>query len=166
MNVTDAQKQQIARWLDEGAKLSEIQSRLAEAGVSLTYMELKFLLSDLQLKPKDAAPPPEVADLKVPASGSPPAQPAPPAPNPASQPTPPPVGAPGAAVQLTVDQITKPGSIVSGKVTFTDGVSAEWFLDQMGRLGLTGPDKAYRPPAADVAEFQKQLQSELMKLGF
>jgi len=165
MNVTDEQKRQIALWLEEGLKLSQIQVRLSEAGVSLTYMDLKFLLSDLQLKPKDIEPPAETPALGGASANAAP-QPSP-ATNPAAPLASPPTGAaPGGAVRLTVDQITKPGAIVSGKVTFTDGVSAEWFLDQMGRLGLAGPDKAYRPPADDVAEFQKQLQTELAKLGF
>ena len=31
---------------------------------------------------------------------------------------------------MSVDQITKPGAIVSGKVTFSDGQIADWYLDQ------------------------------------
>ena len=66
---------------------------------------------------------------------------------------------------LTVDQIARPGTMVSGNVTFSDGQSAGWYLDQTGRLGLAAEDKTYRPPPADIAEFQTLLQNELAKLG-
>jgi hypothetical protein len=72
--------------------------------------------------------------------------------------------APG-KVSVTVDQLTRPGAMVSGKVKFSDGKTAEWILDQAGRLGLVPSDKGYKPPAADVQEFQIALQQELQKLG-
>ena len=54
MNLDEAQKQKVAGWLEEGLKLSEIQKKLAsEFGLSLTYMEMRFLLDDLKLKPKE-----------------------------------------------------------------------------------------------------------------
>jgi hypothetical protein len=56
--------------------------------------------------------------------------------------------------------------MVSGKAKFSDGKTAEWFLDQAGRLGLAPSEKGYKPPAADLQEFQIALQSELQKLGF
>jgi len=56
--------------------------------------------------------------------------------------------------------------VVSGKVTFSDGNSADWYLDQMGRLGLVPGQQGYRPPQADLQTFQEQLQQELQSLGF
>src|SRR5438309_8931155 len=54
MNLDEAQRQKVAGWLEEGLKLSEIQKRLAsEFGLSMTYMEMRFLLDDLKLKPKE-----------------------------------------------------------------------------------------------------------------
>jgi hypothetical protein len=77
---------------------------------------------------------------------------------------------PGAAapsnVSVSVDQLTKPGALVSGKVKFSDGKSADWFLDQTGRLGLAPAEKGYKPPAADLQDFQITLQNELQKLGY
>jgi hypothetical protein len=67
---------------------------------------------------------------------------------------------------VSVDQLARPGAVVSGKVTFSDGKSADWYLDQMGRLGVVPRDKGYKPSAADVQAFQMQLQNELAKLGF
>ena len=45
-------------------------------------------------------------------------------------------------------------ALASGKVTFSDGNRAEWYLDQAGRLGLVPQQQGYRPPAADVQQFQ------------
>jgi hypothetical protein len=55
---------------------------------------------------------------------------------------------------------------VSGSVTFSDGVRAQWSLDQTGRLGLAGVKPGYRPNQTDVQEFQLALQKELAKQGF
>jgi hypothetical protein len=64
-----------------------------------------------------------------------------------------------------VDQIARPGAVVSGKVTFTDGNQAEWHFDQAGRLALVAQQQGYRPPAADLQQFQMALETELSKLG-
>jgi hypothetical protein len=45
-------------------------------------------------------------------------------------------------------------------------VKAKWYLDQMGRLGLEGVDKGYRPATEDVQDFQMQLQKILQKKGY
>jgi hypothetical protein len=64
-----------------------------------------------------------------------------------------------------VDQVTRPGAIVSGGVTFSDGKTAEWYLDQTGRLGLAPAEKGYKPSEEDVMDFQAALQQELTKFG-
>jgi hypothetical protein len=68
-------------------------------------------------------------------------------------------------VSVTVDQLMRPGSMVSGKVTFSDGQKADWYLDQQGRLGLAPAVQGYRPPQSDIAEFQVALDRELQKMG-
>lgn len=146
-NLTEEQRQQVARWLAQGAKLSEVQDRLAkEFGLRLTYMEVRLLVDDLKLQVKD--PEPDTAE--------PPAKP-----QPASE------ARPGQKrVQLTVDELTKPGAVVSGKVTFSDGQKADWYLDQMGRLGLATEKPGYRPSTTDLEEFQQLLERELARYGF
>lgn len=69
-------------------------------------------------------------------------------------------------VAVSVDQLTRPGALVSGKVTFSDGKGAEWYLDQMGRLGLAPREKGYKPTQSDLMEFQAALQEQLAKLGY
>lgn len=147
VNLTEEQRKQVAQWLNQGAKLSEVQDRLAkEFGIRLTYMEVRLLVDDLKLQVKD--PEPETTEAAKP-SGRETDK----------------AGAQG-RVRLTVDEITKPGAVISGKVTFSDGQKAEWYLDQMGRLGLATEKPGYRPSAADVEEFQRQLDQELAKYGF
>jgi hypothetical protein len=65
--------------------------------------------------------------------------------------------APG-GVTVTMDTITKPQALASGKVTFSDGESAEWMLDQTGRLGMNPSKPGYRPTQADIMAFQQELQ--------
>jgi hypothetical protein len=159
MNLDEAQRQKIAAWIAAGAKLSEIQTRLAaELNVKLTYMEVRLLVDDLKLTPKDPEPP-KVAAPPVAA----------PAANPAKltvEKNPAPAGTlPASGVSVTVDQLAKPGAIVSGKVTFSDGQSADWYLDQTGRLGVVPKQPGYKPSAADVQQFQVALQSELARMG-
>jgi hypothetical protein len=168
MNLTDAQKQQVSAWLEQGLKVADVQKKMsAELGVSMTYMEVRFLLDDLRLKPKDPEPPKQPAPTSpiAPASAGAPA-PVPGA-DPAS-PTPAPGAAPSATggVSLSVDTLARPGTVVSGKVTFSDGQKADWYLDQTGRPGLAPAQKGYRPSQMDIMEFQELLQLELQKLGF
>lgn len=166
MKLTDSQTQQISAWLEQGLKVADVQKKMAaELGVTMTYMEVRFLLDDLRLKPKDPEPPKQ----PVPASPIAPASAGVPAPaadgNPVS-----PVPAADApslgAVKLSVDTLARPGTVVSGKVTFSDGQTADWYLDQMGRMGVVPAQKGYKPSQADVMDFQEQLQMELQKLGF
>ena len=160
MNLTEEQRQRVAGWIEKGAKLAEIQNRLAsEFGITLTYMEARFLVDDLKLTPKDPEPPKAV----VPEAKAP-GKPAPVAPNPAE--VEPPPAAIGGKVSVGVDQIARPGAIVSGKVTFSDGQTAEWYLDQTGRLGVVPKQAGYKPSPADVQEFQVALQQEIARLGY
>jgi hypothetical protein len=153
MNLNEEQRQRITAWILQGAKLAEIQNRMAqEFGIRLTYMETRLLVDDLKLTPKDPEPPktekPPVPDAKKTAEEKPGAS------------------APKAGgVSVSVDQIARPGAVVSGKVTFSDGQKAEWYLDQMGRLGVVPAQQGYKPPAADVQQFQIALQEELQKMG-
>ncbi len=155
MNLNEAQQKTVTEWIAAGAKLSEVQSRLAkEFSITLTYMEVRFLVDDLKLRLKDPEPPQVVA-------------PPPPPPSPMVPPESPPAPSPvGGAVSVTVDQIARPGALVSGAVTFSDGMVADWYLDQTGRLGLVAKQPGYKPAPADIQQFQAALEREMAKLGF
>ena len=165
MKLTSEQKEAVAAWVAAGATLNEIQDRLkSELGVVLTFMDTRFLLSDLGLTLKPSAgeeEPAAEADEELPdrlseAEGEYPA----PGEEAGEAGEPPPAGG-AARVHVTVDAVTLPGTMVSGKVTFSDGVKGGWYLDQMGQLGLTGIDRGYQPPEADVIAFQRELQRAL-----
>jgi hypothetical protein len=149
MNLTEEQRQRVTAWVLQGAKLAEIQNRLnQEFSIKLTYMETRFLVDDLKLTLKDPEPPKEkapVLDAKKPEEKKLTTEPG--------------------GVSVGVDQIARPGTMVSGKVTFSDGQKAEWYLDQTGRLGVVPAQQGYKPSAADVQLFQMQLQEELQKMG-
>lgn len=167
MKLTSEQQQAVAAWVAAGATMNEIQDRLkSDFGIVLTFMDTRFLLADLGLSLR---PPPEEAEPAVnPADageadvleeglleeeeGAYPA-----APEAVADPS---GGAP-ATVQVTVDAVTLPGTMVSGKVTFSDGVRGGWYLDSVGQLGLTGIPRTYQPPEADVVAFQRELQRAL-----
>ena len=157
MNLDESQRQKVAAWIADGATISQIQSRLAsELGLKLTYMEVRFLVDDLKLTPKDPEPPKVAAPV---------AEATKPADKKSTPPSAEPPGMPG-GVSVTVDQLARPGAIVSGKVAFSDGQQAEWYLDQTGRLGVVPKQQGYKPTAADMQQFQAALQSEIARMGF
>ncbi len=163
MNLDEAQRQRVTAWVLQGAKLSEIQNRLAEEfGIKLTYMEVRFLVDDLKLTLKDPELPKPVAPLNPPPA-APKSKAESGAKPPGAEAVPPPATS---KVSVTVDQLARPGAIVSGKVTFSDGQAAEWYLDQTGRLGVVTKQQGYKPSAADVQQFQAALQTELARMGY
>jgi hypothetical protein len=152
MTLDDAQKQTVARWLDEGLKLAEIQSRLAsEFGLRMTYMDVRFLVDEPEKPTEPAEPAPPEGEDALPAEDD------------LSDEAPP---AGTGKVSVTVDQLARPGALVSGKVSFSDGQTAQWHLDQFGRLGLVPPKEGYKPSQEDLMEFQRGLQTELARMGF
>ncbi len=152
MQLTTEQQVQVRQWLADGMKLSEVQKRLeSEFQIRLTYMDVRMLVAELQVMPKD----PEVPK-------------APPVPAvPSELPSEPAAGpAPGiGGVKVSVDTVTRPGAMVSGKVTFSDGQKATWLVDNYGRPGLMPETKGYRPSQTDMQDFQVALEQELVRLG-
>ena len=161
MNLDDTQKQQVADWIQKGLKLSEIQKKIEEEFQQrLTYMEVKFLISDLNLQPKDPVEEPQ----KKPDAGDTLGKPG--EGGGATEDTAP-LGEepPASGVKVTLDQVTRPGAMISGKATFSNGRTSEWMLDQMGRLGLVPAADGFKPSPSDLQEFQIALEQELRKMG-
>ncbi len=125
----------------EGATMSDLQRHLKEEfGFSLTYMETRFLILDLNIQLIEE---PKAEEKKE------------------EKPAPVPTG----VVTVTMDSLTLPGAMVSGKVTFSDGETAVWMLDQTGRPGLDPDTAGYRPNQEDIMEFQVQLRALIQKSG-
>jgi hypothetical protein len=127
----------------EGATMSDLQRHLKEDfGHTLTYMDTRFLILDLGIELIEEKKTEEKKDELKP------------------EPT------PTGTVNVTLDTLTLPGALVSGKVTFSDGETAIWMLDQTGRPGLDPDTPGYRPSQEDVMEFQIQLRSLLQQSGY
>ena len=156
MSLNEDQKKTVSQWIEDGLELSEIQSRLSsDLGISMTYMETRFLVDDLGLQLKDEEEEaPEEAPVEEPAPES----------ESSDDPEASPAGSGKVSVEL--DQIAHPGALVSGKVTFSDQKGASWTLDQFGRLGLQADEEGYKPSEEDLMEFQMELQVLLRKQGF
>ena len=148
------QKREISGWVADGMGLSDIQRKInTDFGIVMTYMDVRFLVDDLNLtlvdeeeeaKPED---PEAGTDVKEDLSPDSPLD-----------------GEPG-GVSVELDTVNPPGAMASGSVVFSDGQSKKWSLDQFGRLGLTGGDEGYKPSDEDVMEFQKQLDASLRGRG-
>ncbi len=145
ISITEEQKSTITNWVREGLGLSDIQKRVREElDLSMTYMEVRFLIDDLNL---------ELADNR---------QADAPAPSDALDTEPEP--APG-GVSVEVDRVVQPGAVASGNVTFSDGMKATWGIDNYGRLMLQAEQKGYKPSQEDVETFQRELQRHLESGG-
>ena len=139
--TNEERKPIVAQLLKEGRSLSEIQDFLRkEKGYSITYMELRLLLS-------------EMPDAKLPEKETPKAPSLPPEPKPAETGT-----AAGGKLSISVDQIPAPGAMLSGYARFASGAKAHWFLDEMGRLGLEPELGSGKPTQKDMQEFAAELK--------
>ena len=159
-NLSPQQRQLVEQWAAEGANLNQIQDRLrSECEMTLTYMETRLLILELGVKIQDK--PREVPPVEKPAP-APAAEAETALPGDAAADLP----AGGVDLKITVDEVPPAGAIVSGKATFSDGNNIMWFLDQMGRFGMRGPTADYKPPAADIPVFQRELDTILQLRGF
>lgn len=155
MQFNDHQKDSVRQWVAEGCGLTEIQKRLNdEFKLSVTFLDLRFLVLDLGLVIKEQSKNTSAGlDLAKAAPVQPDAESSEMAPDNAG------------GVAVTLDRIVKPGSVVSGTVRFSDGVSATWMLDQLGRLALDTGKPNYRPSPEDVQAFQGELRNLLQSRG-
>ncbi len=164
MKLSDIQIQAIRQWLEQGASISDVQKRLAdEFNVSMTYMDVRFLLDDIDAQLQDAPEPekkePVAPEATMPAQETTQAD-APESPSPEQTPEATAENAsPTGGVQVSVSPIQRPGTIAGGEVIFSDGEKAEWFVDQMGRLSLSAKTQGYSPSQNDIMEFQSKLQA-------
>jgi len=198
MTLSPEQKQAVSSWVAAGDNLSTIQKKLREQfQLTMTYMDVRFLVDDLNLELKDAAPKADAHDVTQAPSSRPAAD--------KSgekkgfldkmkekvglgskdaaeemdaemedegdfeeEAVPADAGAGIGGVSVALDKVTLiPGAVASGTVTFSDGVTGKWIVDQYGRPGFTEISKpGYRPTQADAQSFMRELGRELQKRGF
>ncbi|MFH1499774.1 MAG: hypothetical protein ABII82_18335 [Verrucomicrobiota bacterium] len=168
MSLTPEQSSAVSSWVAAGDNLSTIQKKLREEfDIAMTYMDVRFLVDDLDLALKDKPEP--KGDVNDVSKAAP--KPAPGAPAPAA-------GAadieddavpatPGSVI-VEVDNATLiPGAIASGSVTFSDGVTGKWIVDNTGRPGFTEISQpGYRPTPEDGQAFMTELSAALQQKGF
>ena len=152
--LTPEQLASVEQWAADGANLNQVQDRLrSDFGINLTYLDARLLMLDVGVRIKDR--PKDVPKVPEPAAS---------ASGPEDDLERPP-GLPPSSVKLTADQVTRPGTIISGKVSFSDGQLASWHMDQTGRLALTGAPSGYQPPQDDIPNFQHQLDLLMQQAG-
>lgn len=194
MSLTPEQKKSVASWVAAGDNLSAVQKKLSEQfQISMTYRDVRFLVDDLNLDLKDAAPKVDTSDVTKAATAKAPAPAAaekkgffdkakeklglakeaastaaeePPLEDEEEIDDLPPGGP--SNVTVSVDKVTLiPGALASGTVTFSDGVAGKWIVDQYGRPGFTEISKpGYRPSPDDAQAFMQELSVALQKRGF
>ena len=71
-------------------------------------------------------------------------------------------------VSVSVDKVSLiPGAVASGTVTFSDGVTGKWVIDQYGRPGFTEISQpGYRPKPDDAQAFMQELSRALQQRGY
>ncbi|HSI08286.1 MAG TPA: hypothetical protein VK985_06825 [Rariglobus sp.] len=167
MSLTPEQSAAVSSWVAAGDNLSTIQKKLREQfSVALTYMDVRFLVDDLNLQLKDAPKKVDASDVtKTQPKAEPSAGDAPPGEEDLADEALPPSDT--GSVILDVDSVTLiPGAIASGKVTFSDGVTGKWIIDHQGRPGFTEISQpGYRPTPEDAKSFMNQLEAELQRRG-
>ena len=151
-------KQFIADKTAEGMSLTAIQDALSAQGVKIRFMELRLLAAEIEsvLAKKEA----DKAAAEAPAPEEKKTEEAP-APAPAETAAPAPDGAAKVrgATTVSVSPIQRPGFAMSGSVSFGSGVTADWYVDQTGRLGLD--NASGQPDEQDIQEFQIELRKAL-----
>jgi hypothetical protein len=168
MTLTPEQKATVAEWVGAGDNLSTVQKKITEQfKISMTYMDVRFLVDDLNLQLKDAKPKADAADVS---------KAAPPPPEKKgfldkakeklglgeAEPTEEEEASAG-GIRVTVDKVTlNPNAMASGTVTFSDGVTGKWIVDHQGRPGLMEVSQpGYRPSPADAQAFMQELSLAL-----
>ena len=175
MKLTEDQITTIKSWIESGDDLGKIQNQINESfDINLTYLETRFLLSDLKIElnedeeEEEEEPVDEtLAEIQdsdnITENTEEPEQQETPSGDPEKEETD--EGAQPTNINVSVDSITQPQCVISGKVTFSDGQLASWWFDQMGQLGLNPDQEGYTPSREDVAVFQVELRKVLAEQG-
>jgi len=162
-----AVKEFMSARLGEGVSLSDVQKQVNEKfQLKLSFMEIRILASELnnidwnatdphaqeraKAKAAEEAKQAEAAAKAQAEAGVPGA--------PDAVPDAAPQGAPAAGKTVVeLSKLARPGVALSGTVKFASGSTAEWFIDQTGRLGLDNL-VGERPTREDQEAFMVELE--------
>ena len=162
-------KRFMAQELQKGESLSEIQKLVNEKfSLRMTYMEIRILASELDsvdwkaLDPRAQAEAAKKAkeEAKQDAEG---AEPDGDIPEGDDETATAPAGAPATGKTVVeLSKLARPGMMLSGTVKFASGSTAEWYVDNMGRLGLENL-KGDKTTPEDIEAFQIELENDARK---
>ena len=142
----------MASRIAEEVSLSDIQNEVNEKfAQKLTYMDIRILASgldiDWQARAKAKAEEEKAAEEENAASQETPAQEE----NAADE------NASDGKTVVEVSKLMRPGTALSGTVKFASGSTADWYIDQTGRLGLENL-VGEKPTQEDIQQFQVELE--------
>ena len=159
-------KQFVAERVAQGISLSNIQDELTAQNVKITFMELRLIASEIDTEElakldKKAEVKKEEKAPEAPVQEEFPAEEVPAAPAEApAEPVEPAEEAPRGPTVVEISKLAMPGYALNGNVKFGSGVTADWYLDQMGRLALDKVEGG-KPNEKDIEEFQMELRKAL-----
>ena len=148
-DLSSEQVEMVKEWVAEGAQMADLQKRLKDDfGFNVTYMDTRFLSLDLalnfQVGEEESEGPNDIENLEA-----------------QEEVDLEPLVQDKETVTVTLDQVARPGAMVSGTVTFSDGMKALWLIDEMGRPSIDPDQPGYQPSEADLVSFQAELKGLL-----
>ncbi|HBI30858.1 MAG TPA: hypothetical protein DDY45_02385 [Verrucomicrobiales bacterium] len=148
-DLSSEQVEMVKEWVAEGAQMADLQKRLKDDfGFNVTYMDTRFLSLDLalnfQVGEEESEGPNDIENLEA-----------------QEEVDLEPLVQDRETVTVTLDQVARPGAMVSGTVTFSDGMKALWLIDEMGRPSIDPDQPGYQPSEADLVSFQAELKGLL-----
>ena len=137
----------MASRIAEGISLSDIQNEVNEKfQLSMTYMDIRILAAgldiDWQAKAAAKAEEEKKEEENAPEEAVPAEAPAAPA---------------DGQTVVEISKLMRPGTALSGSVKFASGSTADWYIDQTGRLGLENL-VGDQPTQEDIQQFQVELE--------
>ena len=143
----------MASRIAEGISLSDIQNEVNEKfQLSMTYMDIRILAAgldiDWQAKAAAKAEEEKKEEETAPEEAAPEEAPAAPA---------------DGQTVVEISKLMRPGTAFSGSVKFASGSTADWYIDQTGRLGLENL-VGNQPDENDVKQFRIELDKAVRKV--
>ncbi|MBR2910787.1 MAG: hypothetical protein IKC05_04205, partial [Lentisphaeria bacterium] len=127
--------------------LSDIQNEVNEKfQLSMTYMDIRILAAGLDIDWQAKAAAKAEEEKKEEETAPEEAAPEEPAASPSD----------GKTV-VEISKLMRPGTALSGSVKFASGSTADWYIDQTGRLGLENL-VGDQPTQDDIQQFQVELE--------
>ena len=138
----------MASRIAEGVSLSDIQNEVNEKfQLSRTYMDIRILAAGLDIDWQAKAAAKAEEEKKEEEN----------APEEAAAPEEAPAAPADGKTVVEISKLMRPGTALSGSVKFASGSTADWYIDQTGRLGLENLVGS-QPTQEDIQQFQVELE--------